>query len=70
MSLLSSVNESRELHCPSCQWVPPPGAMDMFGRREEDGTYSLVCPTCRTTVISGIVYEGVPGFGTVSREGQ
>ncbi len=60
-----------ELHCPSCQRVPPPGAMDgPWGLRERDGTYSLVCPVCQLVVLSGIVYEGVPGYGTVSTEGN
>lgn len=62
-----SVNESRQLHCPRCQWVPPPLSMKTYGRRENDGTYSLVCPTDGTVILSGIIYEGIPGDGTVSK---
>lgn len=60
-----------KLHCPSCQRVPPPLAMETnWGKRQPDGTYSLVCPTCGILVVDGIVYEGVPGHGTISTKGS
>lgn len=48
----------------SCGWsIPPPllgqrwNAWDQWCmRREADGTYTLVCPSCGGPVIEGIVY--------------
>lgn len=41
-----------------------------WGKRQPDGTYSLVCPTCGILIVDGIVYEGVPGHGTISTKGS
>jgi hypothetical protein len=47
-----------DIRCPRCGWDPPPFAMERNGRRQPDGTWSLVCPADGTAIVEGIVYQG------------
>jgi hypothetical protein len=47
-----------DIRCPKCRWDPPPGAMTVNGRRQPDGTWSLVCPADGTVLVEGVVYAG------------
>ncbi len=45
-----------DIRCPKCGWDPPPFAMERHGRREADGTWSLVCPRDGTMIMENIRY--------------